>query len=84
MNILGARGHVNRLGSLVGQLTGKGLTPFLYILLMVDVMRWTRMRIANDEALHRQAFRNDVTKIFDTVCLLCGGNVVLACHAAGD
>ena len=51
---------------------------------MVYGARWTHVRIANDEALHLQAFRNDITKILDTVCLLCGGNVILANHTAGD
>lgn len=62
----------------------EGLTPLLYILLMVDGVNWTHVRIANDETLHLQAFRNDVAKILDTVSLFFGRNIVLAYHAAGD
>ena len=58
------------------------LTPFLNILLMISGVNWSHIRVADDKALHFEAFCNDQSKILDAIGLFWRAQIVLRYHTA--
>lgn len=64
-------------------LEGAIVDPLLQLLLVLDSVLGTHVRVGNDEAAHRDALGRHHEQVRDAVALL-GCQVVLRDHAAGD